>query len=152
MSSTNLLFKSAQQEIQTVTKQLYSCISFQKGQTPELERLKTLFMADGKLTNNNAEPVSMTVDQFNHMLNEQVKTGALSQLYEAELWHRTEVFGKVAHRFSTYEVKFDWAATEPSNIGINSIQFVKVDDRWLVNSMAWNEQTETMQVPDQYLG
>lgn len=93
----------------------------------------------------------MTVDAFNQLVSEQLEKGAPREFYEGELWHRTDVFGKIAQRFSTYEAKFDWTASEPFSVGINSIQFIKVAGKWLVSSMVWNDQTESVKIPHEYL-
>lgn len=146
------MLEQGQQEIQEVTDHLYSSISFTKGQLPDLDKLKTLFIPDGKLINNNSDvPRVMTVDEFNGIVRERIEKGVLSEFLERELWQRTEVFGKIAQRFSTYEAKFDWTASEPFSVGINSIQFIKVEGKWLVSSIVWNDQTESMRIPKEYL-
>lgn len=139
-------------EIDRITRELYSTVSFDKGRQPDLEKLKRLFISEGKLINNNGDsPLIMTVPQFIEAVNQQLAGGALKSFYEGEIAGRTELFGKIAHRFSTYEAKFDLSAPEPFCIGINSIQFIKTNDTWRVTSMVWNDQTDTLKIPNNYL-
>ncbi len=37
-----------------------------------------------------------------------------------------ELLGRIAHRFSTYEARFDLDEPKPFSVGINSIQFIRV--------------------------
>ncbi len=139
-------------EIERVTKTLYSSICFEAGGKPALENLRTLFIAEGKLINNNDNfPVIKTVDQYIEAFKQRLSTGSLKAFYEGEISSRTELFGKIAHRFSTYETKFDLSASESFSIGINSIQFIKINQLWLVSSIAWNDQTENCAIPRKYL-
>ena len=92
----------------------------------------------------------MTVDQFIKAFQEQLSSGTVSSFHEKEVADRTEIFGKIAHRFSTYEAKFDLDAPEPFCIGINSLQYIKVDQSWLVASIIWNDQTEDLRIPPEY--
>ena len=80
-----------------------------------------------------------------------IAQGQVRSFLERELCHRTEVFGKVAHRFSTYETRFDRDAEEPFSVGSNTIQFVQRGRTWRVCSIAWNDQTGDRRIPDRYL-
>lgn len=143
---------SDMQRIEAATKALYASICFEAGGEPPVERLRELFMPEGRLIDNNGdEPVVMSVDEFIAAYAQQRAAGHVTAFYEGELSARTELFGKIAHRFSTYEAKFDPAAAEPFSVGINSIQFIKVDHRWRITCMVWNDQTENRTIPQTYL-
>ncbi len=138
-------------QIDRVTEALYASISFEEDGAPALGALKRLFITEGKLINNNDDvPVIMTVDQFIKAFQMQLSSGAVSSFHETEVASRTEIFGKIAHRFSTYEAKFDLDAPDPFCIGINSLQFIKVDQSWLVASLVWNDQSEELRIPSKY--
>ena len=53
-----------QMNIEDLTNSLYSCISFRQGEKPDLARLKSLFIKEGMLINNNGDPLIFTIDQF----------------------------------------------------------------------------------------
>jgi hypothetical protein len=121
-------------EIDELTELLYSCISFRQGERPDLERLKGLFIKVGILINNNDDdPLIFTIDKFVKAIDYQISAGSLKSFSEREVAGKTEVFGKVAHRFSTYEARFDPDDAEPLSLGINSIQLVKVENSWRVS-------------------
>jgi hypothetical protein len=138
-------------EIDELTETLYSCISFRQGERPNLERLKSLFIKEGMLINNNDDPLIFTIDQFVDAIDYQLSAGSLKSFSEREVAGKTEIFGKIANRFSTYEARFDPDDAEPLSIGINSIQLIKVGGSWLVSSIAWNDETEDRRIPERYL-
>ena len=103
------------------------------------------------LINNNDDPLIFTIDQFVDAVGYQVSAGSLKSFSEREVAERTEIFGKIAHRFSTYEARFDPEDPEPLTVGINSIQFIKVDDSWHVSSLVWNDEAEDRKIQEKYI-
>lgn len=139
------------QELDELTQALYRSISFEKGEQPDLESLKSLFHEGGRLINNNGHlPLEFSVQQFIQVVEEQMEAGNLVAFREQEVSSRTELFGKIAHRFSTYEAYLNDLEAAPFSIGINSIQFIKVEDSWYVCSMVWNDQQEDRLIPAKY--
>ena len=139
-------------EIDRLALNLYSCISFKEGSRPDLDTFKRLFIPDGMLIDNNYNPPMITrIDQFIDVFNEEVSHGSMKSLFEKELWNRTELFGKIAHRVSTYEARLDPSDPEPFSLGINSIQFINIDNFWRINSIIWYDQTENFLIPKKYL-
>ena len=139
------------QLLNRTVKELYASISFEKGRKPDLAKMKSLFIPDAKLVNNNgAKPVVLTVDQFRAVHLDRLLSGIIMSFEEKEVCHVTEIFGKIAHRFSTYETRFDLTDPRPFRVGINSIQFVKQGDHWMVASLVWNDQTERLRIPRKY--
>jgi hypothetical protein len=145
-------YETDMKEIDRVTRALYSSICLEEGGKPALDRLRNLFIPEGRLINNNGDtPVMMSIDRFIDTINWQLSSGSLSSFYEAEISSRTELFGKIAHRFSTYEATFHLDGSEQSAIGINSIQMMKKNPSWFVTSLVWNDQTEHRTIPAKYL-
>lgn len=139
------------QNIDELTQALYKSISFKKGGRPDLQRLRTLFYKGGRLANCNGDlPQEFSVQQFIDVVEGQIETGNLAFFQEKEVAHKTELFGKIAHRFSTYEAYNDESDSEPVSTGINSIQFIQVEDRWYVYSMVWNDQAQGRMIPAKY--
>jgi hypothetical protein len=139
--------------IRDTVEQLYACISFRPGQKPQLEKLRELFYGEGVLINNNgALPEFFTLDSFIQSFKENLTKGVFASLHEHEIFHRSDIFGKIAQCFSTYEFRFDPDTPDPISIGINSIQLIQVEGNWYVTSMAWCDQNERFRIPDQYLG
>jgi hypothetical protein len=131
---------------------LYASISFAKGAKPRLDLLRALFLPQGLLINNNTPetPAVMGVEDFCGVVETALASGNLTEFHEKEIARTIEVFGNIAHVFSTYEARFDAASKEPFSVGINTIQLIRTGGRWRVCSMAWNDQTEQMRIPEQY--
>ena len=138
--------------IQLLVDRLYRAISFDPGNRPPIENLRKLFIPEARLINNNADqPSLLTIDQFISAFREQIESGAITSFLENEISHITELFGKVAHRFSTYESRFDPKSVEPFSVGINSIQMLKIGGKWKVSGMVWNDQAPDREIPERYL-
>lgn len=138
--------------IDAATRSLYASICFGQSERPPLEQLRELFVPAGRLIDNNGgEPVALSVEEFITAYRSQLDAGKITSFYEGERSARTDVFGKIAHRFSTYEARFNLAEEEPFCMGINSIQFIKVGGRWRVTCMVWNDQTHDVRIPSEYL-
>lgn len=71
--------------------------------------------------------------------------------YEREIARREELFGNIAHVWSTYE-----ARRSPEGPvfmrGINSIQLYFDGDRWWVMSVLWDIERPGLPLPAAYLG
>jgi hypothetical protein len=107
-------------QIDTLTAELYNAICFKVGVHPPVERLNELFIPTANMIRNDgASPETMTVNSFIKSFKERIEDGTIKSFYEGELNHITEIFGTIAHRFSTYETKFDLTNPEPFSIGIN---------------------------------
>jgi hypothetical protein len=138
--------------IALLTRDLYAAISFEEGEKPNLDRLKNLFLSPGNLINNNEEhPMIWDLEAFIETYRQQISGGAVHSFIEEELSEQTELFGSVAHRFSTYQARFRAGPSEAVIQGINSIQFIKTGGAWRVVSIIWNDQKEDFPIPEKYL-
>lgn len=95
-------------------------------------------------------PQEFSVQQFIDVMEGEIETGGLVAFQEKEIASRTELFGRIAHRFSTYEAYLNENESEPFSTGINSIQFIQVEGRWYVYSMVWNDQQQDRMIPAKY--
>jgi hypothetical protein len=139
-------------EIDKITGQLYQAISFRRGEKPDLEKFRNLMASDGRLINNNPEPpMILTAEQFIKIYQSRLDSGGLTEFEEKEISHRTELFGKIAQRFSVYESRLEMTAPLPFSRGINSIQFLQMPEGWKVISIIWNDEIDTREIPDRYL-
>lgn len=142
---------SDQEALDLLTAQLYAAISFEKGGEPDLEKLKSLFLPQGLLINNNEEhPVIWNPEEFIATYRQQIDGGAVVAFLEKEITGRTGLFGTIAHRRSTYEARFRTADGTFPVKGINSIQYLKTSNAWKVVSILWNDEAEGRPVPEEY--
>ena len=138
--------------IDDLTAELYKAICFEVGTYPPLDRLKELFIPTANMIRNEeVSPEIMTVDAFINSYSDRISDGTIKSFFEDEISHITEIFGTIAHRFSTYETKFDLTNPAPFSTGINSIQFIKIGVDWKISGMVWNNQTSEYKIPDRYL-
>ncbi|GAB3202905.1 hypothetical protein ABID22_001132 [Pontibacter aydingkolensis] len=130
------------QELDILTQELYSCVCFKKGENPELEKFYTLFHSTGKLINNSgSEPKEFTVEQFIQEVKQKIADGKIEAFQEKEVANKTDVFSKVAQRFSTYEARIDENSSHPVIVGVNCIQFIQANGKWLITSMVWDDES-----------
>jgi len=138
--------------IDELTFELYNAICFEVGNHPPVEKLTELFIPTANMIRNDTNsPEIMTVDDFIQSYKKRISDGVIPSFYEGELKHITEIFGKIAHRFSTYETKYDLSDTKPFSIGINSIQYIKIGKNWKISCIVWNNQNDTNKIPKKYL-
>ena len=138
--------------IDRLAKDLYECISFVEGGKPEVEKLRELLIKEARMINTDPEiPVNFGVEEFIESFNEARTVGGLKEFHEKEIAHTTDIFGRIAQRFSTYEARFEIDSRIPAAVGINSIQFVKTDEGWKVSGMCWFNQKENSPIPKKYL-
>ena len=125
---------------------VYAVISGPPGQKRDWARMRTLFTPEARLTAIGAKgPVGGTVEDYI------AKSGPLltkSGFTERELARRVEIYGNLAHAWSSYEGTGDKIRVR----GINSFQLVKRDGRWLVQSILWQAENAATPLPADMLG
>jgi len=132
--------KELEQINDTITK-LFAAISFPEGQPPNMHKIKGLFIDRGLLIDYNEEQAQIfgVVDFIEHF-NQLCQEGIISGLEDREVYHKTKIYDRIAHRYSFYEARVD-PASAPFAKGINSIQLVKIGSEWRISSMAWNDDS-----------
>lgn len=115
---------------------VYAVISGPIGSPRDFDRMRSLFTSDARLSSITANGiVGGTVDDYI------VRSGSFlveRGFTERQLDRRIEVWGDLAHAWSSYEGTF----TNPDGTvgtvrGINSFQFARVDGTWKVQSIFW---------------
>jgi hypothetical protein len=71
--------------------------------------------------------------------------------FERPASSRTDVFGDIAHVFSTYESRNASSDDKPFARGINSFQLVRIGDDWKILTIFWEEEDSSHPIPAQYL-
>jgi hypothetical protein len=126
-------------------------VSFEKGQQPAYGELRELFVEGAKLIKAAAEvPEISTIDEFIRPRQETVDSGALEWFEEVEVAEITEIFGNVAHRFSTYEKRGTMNGAAIDARGAIATQFVRTPDGWRMSSMAWDDERPGLSLPLRY--
>jgi hypothetical protein len=73
-----------------------------------------------------------------------------SAFYESPVANRVEMFGNIAHVFSTYESRRA-PGEKPFARGINSFQLVHLGGQWKVMTILWDSERDGNPIPEKYL-
>jgi hypothetical protein len=148
--AANAQSENPEQEIKHVIDSLYGNLSF-TGQWKQAPRLLDLFYANARLIANfGASPQVWTVDEYIASVQDNVSKQGITAIGEKEIFGKTDVFGKVAQRLSTYQIVFTTKEKAISRTGINFIQLIQVNGRWKISSLAWDRESDRLKVPAQY--
>src|ERR1700753_4363856 len=129
------------EELSALINRFFQAVSFSTGETPAYDRLPGLFTPAGRLVNAIGDtPDDTTVPEFIEPRRALVDSGVLTSFEEVETGAVTESFGKVAHRFSTYEKRGVRDGTAFAARGRIVTQFVHMPDGWRITSMAWDDE------------
>ena len=135
-------------ELKQLTDAFFRSVSFAAGTKPTYSNICGLFIEAGLLIKNvGPTPEVSTVSEFIRPRQASVDEGELTQFHEAEIADVTEVFGNVAHRFSSYEKSGTLKGTSFSARGIVCTQFIKTPSGWKMSSMAWDDERPGLTLP-----
>ncbi|KQW89372.1 hypothetical protein ASC94_23085 [Massilia sp. Root418] len=133
---------------------LYGTISGAAGAPRDWERLRSLFTHEGHMVvhgpNKNGD-MTTRVLSISDYISRVTPVFAKEGFYETELARSTETFGQIAHVFSTYESRHAPDEAKPFQRGVNSIQLVNDGQRWWIQSLLWQAETEQNPLPARYL-
>jgi len=126
----------------------YEIISGPPGQKRDFDKMRTMFAPDALL-----RVVTPKGIRGGSLENYIAKSGPILEkegFTERELGRRTEVYGNLATVWSSYDGRT--ASGSFHERGINSFQLVKVDGKWLVASILWQEESKEFPLPDDMIG
>jgi hypothetical protein len=94
-----------------------------------------------------AEPVAYDVDGFLRPRRELLGSGELSEFSEQATSGRIDVFGDVAHWWGGYTKSWTESGAERGGRGMKSFQLVRVDGRWRISALAWDDERDGLSLP-----
>ena len=94
------------------------------------------------------QAMGLTPDDYIERTRDWMTTTAF---YEREVHRVEEVFGGIAHAWSTYEGYGAKDAETPLMRGVNSIQAMFDGDRWWILDVAWDAERPDQMLPAKYL-
>jgi hypothetical protein len=145
---------------------LYDVISGPAGKKRDWDRFRSLFAPGARLIPTGARRPPGTKPDAPLTGNEEYGSRALTPedyitrssslleergFFEREAARRTEIYGHIAHAFSTYESRHKAEDAKPFQRGINSIQLMNDGKRWWVVTVFWEGETEKTPLPKKYL-
>ncbi|MDQ3698664.1 MAG: hypothetical protein M3373_11675 [Gemmatimonadota bacterium] len=140
--------------IDAIIEALYDVISGPAGQKRDWDRFRSLFAPGARLIvarpleTGGAQAVVMDPERYVERAGPGLERDGF---FERELSHKTETFGNIAHRFSTYDSRRAEDDAEPFARGINSIQLLKDGGRWWVVTVFWDSERPGSPIPRAYL-
>jgi hypothetical protein len=133
---------------------LYDVISGPAGQKRDWNRMRSLFIPEGRLMAVGPKKEGgfgyrvMDVEGYIKSSGNYIETNGF---FEREVSRVVEQFGQIAHVFSTYESRHKAEDAKPFMRGINSIQLINDGKRWWVVSVYWEGERADNPLPDKYL-
>ena len=151
MKSERVFPADVKSDLDRLTAEFFRVVSFRRGEKPTYSALHNLFVDNGLLIKNSlATPEISNVSQFIEPRASLVNSGELTSFEEVEVAEITEIFGNVAHRFSTYEKSGMMKGVPFAARGIVSTQFVMTPAGWKISAMAWDDERPGLTIPDYY--
>jgi RimJ/RimL family protein N-acetyltransferase len=128
-------------EIDALTVRFFDLFTNKDGRVPNVKDIKNIFIPKGILISNTDDTrVDYDLDGFIRPREEMLTNGTLTNFCEMEISHSTELFGNIAQRFSLYEKTGELNGERFETKGMKTIQFVKVDGKWKISSVAWCDE------------
>ena len=142
------------ESVDAILGALYNVISGPAGEKRNWDRMRTLFIAEGKMMATGKRPDGtmgkrvMTVEDYIAIAGPSLEKDGF---FETEISRKTEQYGSVVHVFSTYSSKRKADDAKPFMRGINSIQLWFDGKRWWIVSIFWQGETPDNPIPEKYL-
>ena len=134
--------------IEQTLRDVYAVISGPPGQKRDFAKMRAMFAPNALLRVIGPKGVrGGTLEDYI------AKSGPVLEkegFTETELDRHLEIYGNLAHAWSSYHGRT--ANGSFNERGINSFQLVKVDGKWLVASILWQEETPQFPLPADMLG
>lgn len=134
--------------IDQLIKGVYNVISGPPGQKRDFDRMRTMFVPNATLTTVGAQGLhGGSLDEYIVRNKDVLEREGFT---ERELGRRVERWGDLAAIWSAYDGRT--ASGRFHERGINSFQLVKIDGKWLVASILWQQEMSDFPVPADMIG
>jgi hypothetical protein len=141
--------------LDAIMKSVYDVISGDAGQKRDWDRFRSLFYKDARLIPSGKNPTTGVVGARSLLVEDYVTRASANMekegFYEREKARRVEIYGNIAHVFSTYESYHSLSDKKPFVRGINSFQLLNDGTRWWVITIYWQGETPETPIPKKYL-
>jgi hypothetical protein len=142
------------ESVDAIVAALYNVISGSAGEARNWNRMRSLFLPEGKLVATAVRPTGEVVKRVLTLEDYISQSGPSLEkngFFEKEIHRKQEVYGHIAHCFSTYEARRISTDKEPFMRGINSIQLYNDGKRWWILTVFWQTENKDLLIPKEYL-
>lgn len=122
---------------------VYEVISGPPGQKRDFDRMRSMFAPNATLKA--IGPKGLRGGSLEDYISRNAAILEKEGFTERELGRRVELWGGLATAWSAYDGRT--ASGSFHERGINSFQLVKIDGKWLVASILWQEETRDVPLP-----
>ena len=141
--------------LEAIMKAVYASISGDAGAPRDWDRFRSLFYKGARLIPSGKNPktgvAGARVSTPDEYIAQAEPFFAKEGFYETEKARRVEIYGNIAHVFSTYESRHAASDKTPFMRGINSFQLLNDGKRWWVITIYWQGETPENPIPKKYL-
>ena len=140
--------------LDAIMKAVYAVISGDANQARDWDRFRSLFHKDARLIpagKNKAGVIGARAFTPEEYIERSKPFMEKEGFFESELARRVEMYGHIAHVFSTYESRHSPKDSKPFMRGINSFQLLNDGTRWWVLTIYWEGETPETPLPKEYL-
>jgi len=153
----NAQFNSAEAQsssAEDVVKEIYDLVSFKPGETPDWDRVKSLFVKDAVVvlrasrTQHNIFSTDGFIEDFKNFIarSNVNKTGFLEKIINI----KTTNIGDIIHCFVVFEASIPGSQRPPQK-GVDSFQLIKKNGQWRIVSIVNEAIPPNMSVPKELL-
>ena len=130
--------------IDEATAQFFSAFTNGGGVATDVDCLFELFIPQAIIVKNTGDaPEVYDVAGFIEPRRALLNGGSLVDFSEWETSEKTEIFGNIAHRFSTYQKSWSASGKVVTGAGAKTMQFVRTATGWRIAALAWDDETPT---------
>jgi len=152
VSNSNTIAAPDEAAIKKAVDDAYAAISFKQGETPNYDSIKFAFIPQAQTINYIGDTAQiLSIDDFVKAFKNYVETSKIQSFTEQEIYGRTDEFGNIAQRISTYK-NYVNSLDVVKERGVNSFQLIKTPQGWKVSSLIWNVEKPGLSIPGYYLG
>jgi hypothetical protein len=141
--------------IDAIVKALYAVISGPKGQARDWNRMRSLFLPDGRLIPSRADRETHRADAVVLSIGAYIERSSgrmeAEGFFERGVHDEVQQYGNIAHVWSTYESRHAAEDAQPFARGINSIELLKSGSRYYIVEVLWDAETPGNPLPKAYL-
>lgn len=138
-------------DIKQAVDNAYKSLGFSAGSQPAFDSIQYAFIPQAQLINFIADTAQiLSIGDFVKAYKNYVETSKVQSFKEEEIYGRTDQYGKIAQRISSYRTYIN-RTDMPAERGVNSFQLIKTKNGWKVSSIIWDIESKNLPIPRTYL-